>query len=154
MDAASVTQKVLWSLIGAGGLWTACILLCTSTGVHRQAFHAHKIPIWWGQQLDKPETFGFLENQIIPFLISTKDEHRLYAWPVTPLQIYARYESTILHDSAQVYGDVRARVAFTAADRSSKKSSDNLLPRNAGTVGQTRRTDACRMISSGTSIPV
>ena len=153
MDTASIIRKVLWSLIGAGGMWTACVLLCTSTWVQRQLFYAHKVPIWWGQQLDKPERFGFLKNQVIPFYIPTKDGHRLYAWLVTPLQVYARHESIILQDSAKLYQDVRDRVAFSLLADDPKSRVIVYFHGNAGTVGQTRRTDAYRMISSGTSNP-
>ncbi len=153
MDAASIVQKILWGLIGAGGMWTACVLLCTTTWVQRQVFYAHKVPIWWGQQLDKPESFGFLKNQVIPFYIPTKDGHRLYAWLVTPLQVYAKHESTILQDSAKLFGDVRDRVAFGLLADDPKSRVIIYFHGNAGTVGQTRRTDAYRMISSGTSNP-
>lgn len=154
MDAASMIEKALWSLIGAGLLWTACVLLCTTTWIQRQVFYAYKLPIWWGQQLDKPERFGFLKNQVIPFYIPTKDGHRLYAWLVTPLQVYARHESIILQDSAGPYGDVTDRVAFSLLANDPRSRVIIYFHGNAGTVGQTRRTDAYRMISSGTSNPV
>ena len=154
MNATSVFKDVLWCLIGAGGVWSACVLLCTSTWVQRQVFYAHNVPIWWGQQLDKPESFGFLRNQVIPFFIPTEDGNRLYAWLVTPLQIYARHESTILQDSAKLHGDVRDRVAFSLLADNPKSRVIIYFHGNAGTVGQTRRTDAYRMILSGISDPV
>ena len=154
MDPTSIFKRFVSSLIGAGVVWIACILLCTSTWVQRQVFYAHKLPIWWGQQLDKPERFGFLKNQVIPFYIPTKDGHRLYAWLVTPLQVYAWHESVILQDSAKLYGDVRDRVAFNVLADDPKSRVIIYFHGNAGTVGQTRRTDAYRMISSGTSNPV
>lgn len=49
-----------------------CILLSTKAWVQRQVFYAHKDPILWGQQLDKPETFGFLKNQVTPFPMPTR----------------------------------------------------------------------------------
>ena len=154
MDETSTIQRVLWSLIGAGGLWAACVLLCTSAWVQRQGFYAHKVPIWWGQQLDKPERFGFLKNQVIPFYIPAKDGHSLYAWLVTPLKIYARHEMTILQDSAKLHGDVRERAAFKLLTEDPNSRVIVYFHGNAGTVGQTRRTDAYRMITSGTSIPI
>ena len=154
MDEISTIQRVLGSLIDAGGLWAACILLCTTTWVQRQVFYAHKVPIWWGQQLDKPERFGLLKNHVIPFYIPVKDGHSLYLWLVTPLQIYARHESAILQDSAKLHGDVRERAAFKQLTEDPESRVIIYLHGNAGTVGQARRTDAYRMISSGTSIPI
>ena len=154
MDPSSIFKRVLSSLIGAGLVWIACILLCTCTWVQHQLFYAHKLPIWWSQQLDKPESFGFLRNQVIPFHIPTKDGHRLYTWLVMPLQVYARHESIILQDSAKPYRDVRDRIAFELLIDDPKSRVIIYFHGNAGTVGQTRRTDAYRMISSGTSKPV
>ena len=134
LNTAPVLKKVLWSLIGAGGLWTVCVLLCTSTWVQRQVLYAHKVPLWWGQQLDKPESFGFLKNQVIPFYIPTKDGHRLYAWLVMPLQVYARHESIILQDSAKLHGDVRDRVAFSLLADDAKGRVIICFHGNAGTV--------------------
>ena len=122
--------------------------------VQRQVFYAHKMPIWWGQQLDKPERFGFLKTQVIPFYTPAKDGHSLYAWIVTPLQIYARHELTILQDSAKLHGDVRERAAFKPLTEDPNGRVMVYFHGNAWTVGQTRRTDAYRMISSGTSIRV
>ena len=154
MDPTSIFKRVVSSLIGAGVVWIACILLCTCTWVQRQLFYAHKLPIWWGQQLDKPESFGFLKNQVTPFYVPTKDGHRVYAWLVTPLQVYARHESIILQDSAKLYGDLRDSVAFSLLADDPKSRVIIYFHGNARTIGQTRRTDAYRMISSGTSNPV
>ena len=157
MDPTSIFKRVVSSLIGAGVVWIACILLCTCTWVQPQLFYAYKLPIWWGQKLDKPEGFGFLKNQVIPFYIPTKDGHVLYAWLVTPLQVYARRESIILQDFVDFvrpYGDVRDRMAFKLLVDHPKSRVIIYFHGNAGTVGQTRRTDAYRMISSGTSNPV
>ena len=154
MDATPFIKRVLWSLIGAGGIWTACVLLCTTIWVQIQLFYAHKLPIWWDQQLNKPESFGFLKNQVMPFYIPTKDGHRLYAWLIAPLQVYARYESIILQDSAKLYEDIRDRVAFNLLTDDPKIRVVIYFHGNAGTGGQKRRTDAYRMISSSTSNPV
>ena len=90
----------------------------------------------------------------IPFYIPTDDGNRLYAWLVTPLQIYASHESIILQDSAKLHGDIRDRVAFSLLADDPKSRVIIYFHGNAGTVGQTRRTDAYRMISSGTSDPL
>jgi pimeloyl-ACP methyl ester carboxylesterase len=151
MDAVSIAKKVFWGLIATGGVWVGCVLFCTRTWVQRQVFYAYKVPIWWGQQLDKPETFGFLKNQVTPFYIPTKDGHRLYSWLVTPLKVYAKHESTLLKNPTRLFGDVRERAAFNLLSSDPSSRLIIYFHGNAGTVGQTRRTDAYRMISSGAS---
>lgn len=151
MDATSIVKKVFWSLIAAGGIWMGCILLSTKAWVQRQVFYAHKVPIWWGQQLDKPETFGFLKNQVSPFRIPTKDGQRLYAWLVTPLRVYARNERALTGDTSTLSENIESRQAFKLLASDPNSRLIIYFHGNAGTVGQTRRTEAYRMISSGAS---
>ena len=151
MGGASIVEKVFWGVIAAGGTWVGCILLCTKAWVQRQLFYAHKVPIWWGQQLDKPETLGFLKNQVTPFRIPTKDGQRLYAWLVTPLKAYARNESILTKDAPILPGNIQNRQAFKLLTNDSNSRLIIYFHGNAGTVGQTRRTEAYRMISSGAS---
>ena len=151
MDAASIIKKVFWGLIAAGGIWMGCVLLSTKAWVQRQVFYAHKVPIWWGQQLDKPETFGFLKNQVTPLRIPTRDGQRLYAWLVTPLRVYARNEFTLTKDASTLSENIQDRQAFKLLKNDPNSRLVIYFHGNAGTVGQTRRTEAYRMISSGAS---
>lgn len=151
MDATFIVKKLFWSLIAAGAIWMGCILLSTKAWVQRQVFYAHKVPIWWGQQLDKPETFGFLKNQVSPFRIPTKDGQRLYAWLVTPLRVYARNECALTGDPSALSENIENRQAFKLLASDPNSRLIIYFHGNAGTVGQTRRTEAYRMISSGAS---
>ena len=151
MDAASVVKKVFWGLIAAGGIWMGCVLLSIKAWVQRQVFYAHKVPIWWGQQLDKPETFGFLKNQVTPFRIPTQDGQRLYAWLVTPLRVYARNEFALTNDASTLSENIQDRQAFKLLTSDPSSRLIIYFHGNAGTVGQTRRTEAYRMVSSGAS---
>ena len=151
MDAASIVKKVFWGLIAAGGIWMGCVLLAIKAWVQRQVFYAHRVPIWWGQHLDKPETFGFLKNQVTPFRINTQDGQRLYAWLVTPLRVYARNESALTKDASTLSEDIQDRQAFKLLTSDPHSRLIIYFHGNAGTVGQTRRTEAYRMVSSGAS---
>ena len=126
-------------------------MLSTKAWVQRQVFYAHKVPIWWGQQLDKPETFGFLKNQVTPFRIPTQDGERLYAWLVTPLRVYARNKDSLTKDASTLSENVPDRQAFRFLTTEPNSRPIIYFHGNAGTVGQTRRTEAYRMISSGAS---
>lgn len=124
----------------------ACVVLCTSRRFQRHIFYLHKAPIWWGQKLDKPESFGFLHNQVLSFRIPTSDGQSLYAWLVTPLAPYAQNERAFL--------DRESATGENIAIELLKDTSSRLViyfHGNAGSVGQERRTDAYRMISSGIS---
>lgn len=147
MDFENVFRKCVATLIGLSTGFIACIALCTSRRFQRHIFYLHKAPIWWGQKLDKPESFGFLHNQVLPFRIPTSDGQSLYAWLVSPLALYARNEAAFLdREGTNGEEDIAIRLL---------REPDSRLViyfhGNAGSVGQERRTDAYRMISSGFS---
>lgn len=75
MGITKMLGKAFSAIIFVSGAWLGCVLACTRVwlqrqyAVHRRAitcanpfriFYAHRVPIWWGQKLNKPETFGFL----------------------------------------------------------------------------------------------
>ena len=148
MELPAAFRKCVASLIAVSAGFAVCVALCTSTVVQRQIFYLHKAPIWWRQKLDKPETFGFLHNQVLPLRIPTSDGKKLYAWLVTPLALYARNEKELAQSSQgdQQHWDTALRLLNDPESR-----LVIYFHGNAGTVGQTRRTDAYRMITSGAS---
>ncbi|KAI9796759.1 MAG: hypothetical protein M1833_005999 [Piccolia ochrophora] len=149
MDPSLIVKKLCWGLVTASGVWIGCVLLCTKTWVQRHVFYAHKVPIWWGQRLNEPETLGFLRHQVTPFQIPTRDRQLLYTWLVTPLRLYAQNESDLLNDPSRASQDIKKTVAFNLLANDPESRLVIYFHGNAGTVGQTRRTDAYRMISSG-----
>jgi abhydrolase domain-containing protein 12 len=132
-------------LVFSSGIWGFLLFLCSFTSVQRLIFYAHKAPISRGQQLDKPETFGYLRNQVASFTIPTSDSQRLYAWLITPLKAYLRHEQDLIAAESPlnttlklITNDPAARLVV-------------YFHGNAGTVGQTRRTEAYRSITAGDS---
>ncbi|KAF2809119.1 alpha/beta-hydrolase [Mytilinidion resinicola] len=146
MSLDHVFKKCAATLIGLATGIFACVVLSTSRRFQRHIFYFHKAPIWWGQKLDKPESSGFLHNQVLPLRIPTSDGESLYAWLVSPLALYARNERAFLaRDSASV-DNISIRLL-----RDPESRLVIYFHGNAGSVGQERRTDAYRMISSGLS---
>jgi pimeloyl-ACP methyl ester carboxylesterase len=148
MEITTIFKKFVASLLTLSFGFVISVAVCTSTAVQRQLFYLHKAPIWWRQKLDKPESFGFLHNQILSFRISTSDSKRLCAWLVTPLALYARHERELVRCSQD--GEQHRDIAVgLLSDPESRLVI--YFHGNAGSVGQTRRTDAYRMVASGDS---
>ncbi|KAL9009951.1 MAG: hypothetical protein Q9173_005067 [Seirophora scorigena] len=101
--------------------------------------------------LDNPETFGFLQNQVAQFYIQTSDSNKLYAWLIIPLKLYAKYESALLEDPLAKDHGIEGKLAFRLLTEDPGSRLVIYFHGNAGTVGQTRRTEAYRMVSSGAS---
>ncbi|KAK5136115.1 hypothetical protein LTR08_004166 [Meristemomyces frigidus] len=114
--------------------------------IQRHLFYAHKAPIWWSQKLETPESFGFLHNQVLPLRIPTSDGERLFAWLVTPLDLYTQHEADFFAQTTR-YADVKDVALRLLNDPESRLVI--YFHGNAGAVGNTRRTDAYRLITSG-----
>ncbi|KAL1837170.1 hypothetical protein VTJ49DRAFT_4180 [Mycothermus thermophilus] len=86
--------------------------LVTIPWFQRNVIYAHKIhSLWWGN-INEPEQWGFAENQVTPFRITTPDGESLYAWHVLPLSIYAQHESTLSSQPGGLSPDITTTENF------------------------------------------
>lgn len=60
----------------------------------------------WFKDLNVPETFGFLRNQVTPFSIKTSDGERLYAWHILPVELYRKHEQSLVDESEGFVSDI------------------------------------------------
>ena len=148
MGIFQAAQKGVAALFVAAAGWLACVGMCASVTIQRHLCYLHKLPIWWRQRLHVPESFGFLHNQVLPMHIPTSDGDKLYAWLVSPLALYAQHEKDFLCQTTRYQDDSDIAIKLL---NDPKSQLVIYLHGNAGTVGQTRRTDAYRMITSGSS---
>lgn len=146
MELSDVLKACVEILFAATAGFFGCVALCSTVFFQRHIFYAHKVPIWWGQKLEEPESFGFLHNQVLPLRIPTSDGERLFAWLVTPLDLYAQHEDDFLSQSPR-YMDANDIAVRLLNDPESRLVI--YFHGNAGAVGNTRRTDAYRLITSG-----
>ncbi|KAL8841055.1 MAG: hypothetical protein Q9170_001080 [Blastenia crenularia] len=66
----------------------------------------------WFKDLNVPESFGFLRNQVIPFTISSSRGGSLYAWHILPIETYRQHESELAAEPFGLVSDVTSRIAF------------------------------------------
>ena len=59
--------------------------LLTIPFFQRHAIYLHAFQMTWGQDLNVPEQWGFMKNQVTPFSLSTPDGETLHAWHILPL---------------------------------------------------------------------
>jgi abhydrolase domain-containing protein 12 len=53
------------------GLYAGLLGLLTTSFFQAHVVYLHKMQMTWFQDLDVPETFGFLRNQVTPFAIKS-----------------------------------------------------------------------------------
>lgn len=138
-------QEILTGVVFASGTWLLALLVTSIPFIQRHVFYAHKLPIWWRQKLDVPESFGFLHNQVTQWTLKTPDGTRLFAWLVIPIACYLQHETEL----ADVQDNDALRVKVRAIVRGDEERRLVIyFHGNASTVGSTRRTEAYRSISA------
>jgi abhydrolase domain-containing protein 12 len=58
------------------GLYAVIIGLLTTPTFQAHVVYLHKIQMTWFKDLNVPEIFGFLKNQVTPFYLETFEGHR------------------------------------------------------------------------------
>ncbi|KAK5115789.1 hypothetical protein LTR62_000878 [Meristemomyces frigidus] len=66
----------------------------------------------WGKDLDVPEVFGFLHNQVTPFSIRSSSGQSLYAWHILPTGLYQKHEQGLLAEAPGHVADIITRLGF------------------------------------------
>ncbi|KAH9892984.1 Alpha/Beta hydrolase protein [Xylariomycetidae sp. FL2044] len=133
------------------GGWAVALLLVSFPSVQRHVFYAHKLPIWWRQKLDQPETFGFLPNQVFPFSIPTPDGEKLYMWLVLPLKACLAHEHALTKRITKGSNINNDHLSLRLIRDDPHRKLVIYFHGNASAVGSTRRTEAYRSVSAGDS---
>jgi abhydrolase domain-containing protein 12 len=140
---ASISVTVL---IGIYGILLG--LLMTPT-FQSHVVYLHAIQMTWFKDLNVPEVFGFLKNQVTPFSINTSDGERLYAWHILPIELYRKHESSLIAEPTGFISDVTSRLAFQLLCKDPDARLIIHMHGAAGTVGSGYRIPNCRTLSAG-----
>lgn len=65
-----------------------------------------------GQDVNSPEQWGFLRNQVVPFQLATPDGETLHAWHVLPLGLYQKHEDALVQEPTGLARDITQRLGF------------------------------------------
>ncbi|KAK5172088.1 uncharacterized protein LTR77_003726 [Saxophila tyrrhenica] len=145
-NAIGKAAIALAALVGVYGLILGALM---TPRLQRFALYANKINTLFYHDINNPEEFGFCENQVQPFNISTPDREVLHAWHVLPIDVYTRHEKNLKlppgdEDSATpldlLINDPQARVVVSYPILE--------VHGNAGHVAQGWRTDTIRQLTT------
>lgn len=103
---AAVLRFVSCALLAWASVYAVLLALLTVPPLQRHAIYLRSLTQTWGQDLNVPEQWGFLHNQVTPFVLGTPDGEALDAWHVLPLGPYRRHQDdpTIpWHHSEQLF---------------------------------------------------
>ena len=109
---ASFFKYASISVLVAIGLYATLLGLLTTSTFQSHVVYLHKIQMTWFKDLNVPESFGFLRNQVTPFSIKTSDGERLYAWHILPVELYRKHELPLVAEPSGFVSNITSRLAF------------------------------------------
>jgi abhydrolase domain-containing protein 12 len=113
------------------------------------AVYLHKVTLTWRKDLNVPEQFGFLFNQVVPFHIGTEDGVKLHAWQIAPSGVYEENQRDIMgQDLSGPVDDITKTVNFRLMRDDPEAILVIYMHGTSGTMGSTIRPTAYRNIYS------
>ena len=103
----------------------------------------------WFKDLDVPESFGFLRNQVTPFSLKSSDGERLYAWHILPVELYRKHELDLVAEPIGFVSDITSRLAFKLLRDDPEARLILHMHGAAGTVGSGYRVPNYWALSAG-----
>ncbi|CAI7600548.1 unnamed protein product [Penicillium bialowiezense] len=147
--AGSLFEYASVAVAVAIGLYAILLGLLTTSTFQSHVVYLHVIQMTWFKDLNVPETFGFLKNQVTPFSIRTPDGEQLHAWHVLPVELYRKHEAALLDEPAGIISDIKSRVGFQLL-RSDPNARLVLHMHGAGgTIASGYRVPNYRALSAG-----
>ncbi|KAK0722687.1 abhydrolase domain-containing protein [Lasiosphaeria miniovina] len=145
------TLKYAGVAVGAAlGLYLSFVALLTVPSLQDQVIYLHSVSLTWFRDLNAPEQFGFLPNQVTLFTLDTADGERLHAWHVLPPGLYHEHEAQLCAEPAGVVNG--SAIARRLAFRLLRNDPDSLLVLYlhgaGGTLGSGWRPASYRAMSA------
>ena len=131
------------------GLYATLLGLLTTPAFQAHVVYLHKIQMTWFKDLNVPESFGFLPNQVTPFNIKSPLGGRLYAWHILPVELYRQHELALIAEPAGFVDDITSRTAFKLLREDHEANLVIHMHGAAGTVGSGYRVPNYRALSAG-----
>ena len=130
-------------------LYASLLGLLTTSSFQAHIVYLHRIQMTWFKDLDVPETFGFLRNQVTPFFVKSPDGEPLYAWHVLPIELYRKHELALITEPSGVVADITSRLAFRLLRDDPDARLILHMHGAAGTVGSGYRVPNYRALLAG-----
>ncbi|KAL9038757.1 MAG: hypothetical protein Q9180_002939, partial [Flavoplaca navasiana] len=137
------------SVAVAIGLYATFLGLLTIPSFQANVVYLHKFQMTWFKDLNVPESFGFLRNQVTPFTIRSSDGGALYAWHILPVELYRQHESAIIKEPFGFVPNVDSRTAFKLLRDDPEARLVIHMHGAAGTVGSHYRVPNYGALSAG-----
>lgn len=152
MPSASAVLKPLFGTIaGIFGVYITFVALLTIPKLQDHVIYLHRVTFTWFQDVNIPEQWGFLRNQVSPFHLTTPDGETLHAWHVLPLELYRKHQEELRDEPTGLCSDIKERVSFNLLKDDPTAQLVIYLHGAAGTLGSGWRPQSYRAMSAAAS---
>lgn len=116
-----------------------------------QVIYLNRVVLTWFQDVNHPEIWGFLHNQVTPFALQTPDGETLHAWHILPLELYRRHEEQLVEETSGFVADITTRLGFKILRNDPESLLVLCFHGAAGTLGSGWRPPNYRALYAGAS---
>ncbi|KAL6243637.1 hypothetical protein RBB50_009630 [Rhinocladiella similis] len=141
-------QPIAITFAASAGLYLTFLGLLTIRSLQDHVIYLHRVTLTWFQDVDVPEQWGFLRNQVTPFHMITPDGETLHAWHILPLGIYRQNEDVLRSEEPGLCHDIKERLAFKLLRDDPTSQLVIYLHGAAGTLGSGWRPQSYRALSA------
>ena len=145
---SAVLKPLLGTLAGLIGFYAAFVSLLTIQTLQDHVIFLHRVILTWGQDVNTPEQWGFLRNQVTPFHIETPDGETLHAWHVLPLETYRKNMAQLREEPEGLCSDIQKRLSFQLLKEDPTAQVVIYLHGAGGTLGSGFRPQSYRALSA------
>ncbi|KAI2465001.1 alpha/beta-hydrolase [Annulohypoxylon bovei var. microspora] len=149
MSVAPAIKPVVYALIASTGLYTVFLGLLTIPFCQNQVIYLNRVTLTWLQDVNVPEQWGFLLNQVTPFNLPTSDGEVLHAWHILPLELYRQNEQSLIEEPSGLASDITNRLSFKLLRDDPSSLLVLYFHGAAGTLGSGWRPPSYRAMSAG-----
>lgn len=144
-------KPLLGTLAGIIGIYAAFISLLTIPTLQDHVIYLHRVTLTWFQDVNVPEQWGFLRNQVTPFHLTTPDGETLHAWHVLPLEAYRQHQDELRREPTGLCEDIEGRLSFKLLKDDPTAQLVIYLHGAAGTLGSGWRPQSYRALSAAST---
>ena len=112
MNLLAVLQFALRAIAIVTATYFSFLAILTLSLLQNRVIYLNRVVLTWFQDVNIPETWGFLHNQVTPFNLHTPDGETLHAWQILPLEAYRSNEQQLVEESSGLADDLKTRLSF------------------------------------------
>ncbi|KAJ4299807.1 hypothetical protein N0V90_005053 [Kalmusia sp. IMI 367209] len=150
-SAIAILKPLFGTIAGVLGIYLSFISLLTIPKLQDHVIYLHKISLTWFQDVNAPEHWGFLRNQVTPFHLKTADGETLHAWHILPLDVYLQNQVELRVEPTGLCHDIRERLSFKLLKDDPTAQLVIYFHGAAGTMGSGWRPQSYRALSAAAS---